>query len=311
VLGVVLIASAGWAQDWRGSGRFAGRVTDEQNKPLEGVRVVGSLDTFAAVVEATTDKRGEWGIDSVADGSWQLTFEKDGYDPAKGSVEVNEGSGGSSLRTKMKKAFDPNAFIKAEATKAEDLMAQKKFAEARAIYEGIIAKVPQVAGPMQVNLARTYYGEGKLDTAIELLKKGVAATPGNAQTKLLLLNMLLAKGSIEEASQLLGTIDEAAITDPVIYLNFSSALINAKKPEESLAYLDKAVARFPQAPQPYYYRATALIEILNAKKDPKDPARADLLAKIKADLGKFLQISPTGPEAEQVKKLLEELAKQK
>jgi hypothetical protein len=71
------------------------------------------------------------------------------------------------------------------------------------------------------------------------------------------------------------------------------------------------VARFPQAPQPYYYRATALIEILNTKKDPKDPARVDLLARIKADLGKFLQISPTGPEAEQVKKLLEELAKQK
>jgi hypothetical protein len=59
----------------------------------------------------------------------------------------------------------------------------------------------------------------------------------------------------------------------------------------------------------YYYRATALIEILNTKKDPKDPARADLVAKIKADLEKFLQISPTGPEAEQVKKLLEQIAK--
>ena len=309
VLGIVLTASASWAQEWKGNGRLTGKVVDEQGKPLERVTIRAAFPAVVGALEAKSDKKGDWAIDEVAEGTWQLLFEKDGYHPGQATSEVDESGRATAVRTTLKKVFDPNAFIQAEAKKAEDLMAQKKFAEARAVFQAIIAKVPEIAGPMQVNLARTYYGEGALETAIELLKKGVAATPGNAQPRLLLLNMLLEKGSIDEASQLLGTIDQAAISGPEVYLNFSSALITAKKPTEALAYLEKAVTRFPQAPQPYYYRAVALIEVLNTKTDPKDPARIDLLARIKADLEKFLQISPTGPEADEVRKLLEQIAK--
>jgi tetratricopeptide (TPR) repeat protein len=288
VLGVVLIASAAWAQEWKGNGRLSGRVVDEQGKPLEGVKVRASFPAVVGAIEAKTDKKGDWVIDEVAEGTWQLIFEKDGYYPGQASSEIDESGRATSVRTTLKKVFDPNAFIQAEGRKAEDLIAQKKYAEARAVYEAVIAKVPEVAGPMQVNLARTYYGEGKLDKAIELLRSGVAATPGNLQTRLLLLSVLLERGSIEEASQLLGTIDEAAITDPHVYLNFGLALINAKKPAEALPHLDKAVARFPQSPQAYYYRAIALIELVNAEKDPEDPVRIERLTKVKADLGKFL-----------------------
>jgi tetratricopeptide (TPR) repeat protein len=309
VLGIVLIASAARAQDWKGNGRMSGKVIDEQNKPLEGVKVVASLGDFGGVAEATTDKRGDWSIDSVADGTWQLTFEKDGYDPSKGTAEVDEGGGGASVRITLKKSFDPNAFIQAEGKKAAALMNEKKFAEARAVYQAVIAKVPEVSGPMQLNLAQTYYGERNLDKAVECLKTGLAAAPTNLQVKLMLANVLAEKHAFDEASQVLGTIDEASIAEPQIYLNFAAAYVNAQKPEGALPYLDKAVARFPQSPLVYYYRATALIEILNSKKDPKDPARTELIGRIKPDLEKFLQISPSGPEADQVRKLLEQIAK--
>jgi tetratricopeptide (TPR) repeat protein len=310
VLGIVLVASCAWAQDWKGNGRMSGKVVDEQGKPLEGVKVTATLPTVTgAVVEATTDKRGDWSIEGVADGSWQLTFEKDKYDSGKAGTEVDEAGGAVPVRTTLKRAFDPNAFIQAEGKKADALMKQKKYADARAVYEGIIGKVPEVAGPMQLNLARTYYAEGNLDKAIESLKAGLAAVPTNVQAKMLLANVLAEKGSFDEASQVLATIDESAITDAQIYLNFAVAYVNAKKPEGALPYLDKAAARFPQMPHVYYYRATVQIEMLNAIKDPKDPARPQLLSKIKADLEKFLQLSPSGPEAEQVKKLLEQLPK--
>jgi hypothetical protein len=75
----------------------------------------------------------------------------------------------------VKKSFDPNAFIQAEGKKAVALMNEKKFAEARAVYLAVIAKVPEVRGPMQLNLAQTYYGEHNLDKTVECLKTGLAA----------------------------------------------------------------------------------------------------------------------------------------
>jgi hypothetical protein len=43
-----VIATAARAQDWKGNGRMSGKVIDEQNKPLEDVRVVASLGASAA-----------------------------------------------------------------------------------------------------------------------------------------------------------------------------------------------------------------------------------------------------------------------
>ncbi len=248
-------------------------------------------------------------VQGVAEGTWQLTFEKNGYHPAEATSEVEEGGRFAAVRTVLKKVFDPNAFIKEEARKADALMNQKKFAEARAVYEAIIAKVPEVAPPMQQNLARTYYFEGKLDKAIEHMKAGLAMEPGNLQAKMLLASVLVESGALDEASQLVSTIDDSSITDPQIYLSFGLALITKQRSADALPYLDKAVARFPQSPGGYYYRANALIDLVNAEKDPKNPLRIERLGKIKADLRKFLQIAPNAPEAESVRKLLESIEK--
>jgi tetratricopeptide (TPR) repeat protein len=309
MLGIALIASGAWAQDWRGEGRLAGKVVDEQGKPLDGVRVRAAFAATVGAIEAKTDKRGDWTIEGVAEGTWQLTFEKDGYHPAEATSEVEEGGRSAAVRTTLKKVFDPNAFIKEEAKKADALMSQKKFAEARVVYEGIVAKVPEITGPMQQNLARTYYLEGKLDKAVEHMKAGLAMDPANVQAKMLLASVLVESGALDEASQLLSTIDDSSITDPQIYLSFGLALITKQRSADALPYLDKAVARFPQSPQAYYYRANALIDLVNAEKDPKNPQRIERLGKIKADLQKFLQIAPNAPEAEHVKKLLEQIEK--
>ncbi len=308
MLGVWLAASAVSAQEWQGDGRLTGRVVDEQKQALEGVRVVASFSTTVGVLETETDRRGDWSIENVADGTWVLGFEKDGYVTAEAHSEVDEGRA-PSVRITLKKAFDPNAFIQAEIKKADALLAQKKYTEARAIFEAIIAKVPEVSGAMQANLSRTYYYEGKLDKAIEHLRAGVAADPNNVPTKMLFVSVLAEAGKLDEAVQTLGTINEAAITDPQVYLSLGLSLINRQRPADALPHLEKAVTRFPRVPQPYYYRAHANIALFNAEKDPKSPARAELLAKIKADLNKFLELAPNTPEAAQVKQLLEQISK--
>ncbi len=308
---LMLVASVAGAQDWRGSGRLMGKVVDEQGKGIEGVVVSASLPAFHGVLaQGKSDKKGEWTIDDVGEGNWDLTFESDTYLSAKATSDVDENGRSSPLRTTLKKKFDPNAFIQEEGRKASALMDQKKYAEARAVYEAITAKVPEVNAQMQQFIARTYYLEGKPDKAAEILKASLAKDPANVQAKLLLVGVLLETGATDEAGQVLSGIYESKITDVSLYANFGIALVKKQKSTEAVQYFDKAVARFPQVPEPYYYRALALVDLFNAKTDPKDPERIALIGKIKADLTKYLQMAPNSPETDNVKKLLEQIDKQ-
>jgi tetratricopeptide (TPR) repeat protein len=307
----MLVATGAWAQDWRGTGRLTGKVVDEQGKGLEGVIVLASLPAFHGVLaQGKSDKKGEWTVDDVGEGNWELTFELDGYLPGKASSDVDETGRSSPVRVTLKKMFDPNAFIQEQGKKAGALMDQKKYAEARAVYEGIIARVPEVTVQMQQFVSRTYYLEGKPDKAVEVLKAILAKDPGNVQSKLLLVGVLLETGSTEEAAPLLTSIEEAKIPDATLYANFGLALMKKQQPTEALAYLDKAVAKFPQASEAYYYRALALVELVNAQKDPKDPVRLERIGKIRADLTKYLQLAPNSPVADDARKLLEQVEKQ-
>lgn len=308
---LILVASGAWAQDWRGNGRLVGKVLDEQGKGLEGVIVRASLSSFRGVLaQGKTDKRGEWSIDDVAEGNWDVTFERDGYVPAKGSAEVDESGRSSALRITLKKAFDPNAFIQEEGKKAAALMDQKKYAEARAVYEGVVAKVPEVSAQIQPFLARAWYMEGKPEKAVECLRAGLAKDPNSQQMKLLLVSMLLETGALDDAGQMLGAVDEKIITDPTVYLNFGLSLMKKQKANDAIPYFDKAVARFPTSPESHYYHALGLVELVNAEKDPKNPERLARLGKIKADLTTYLQLAPGGSEVGAVKALLEQIDKQ-
>lgn len=308
---LLLTATVAWAQEWKGDGRLMGKVVDEQGKPLEGVLVSASLPAFHGILaQGKSDRKGDWTVDDVAEGNWELLFELEGYLPGKGSCDVDETGRSSPIRTTLKKAFDPNAFIQQEGKRASALMGQKKYAEARTVYEGITAKVPQVAPQMQQFIAQAYYMEGNFDKAAEILKGILAKDASNPQAKLLLLSVYTDSGAIADAGQLLASIDESKIKDPGIYNSLGISLMKQKNAVEALKYFEKAVARFPQAPESYNYRAHALIELVNAQKDPKDPERIARLEQIKADLTKFLQLAPNSPDADYVKKLLADVEKQ-
>ena len=59
-------------------------------------------------------------------------------------------------------------------------------------------------------------------------------------------------------------------------------------------YFDKAIARFPEAGDAYYYRA-----LIRLQKSDMENA--------KADLKKFLELSPGAPEAAAARKALEQI----
>lgn len=274
-------------------GRMAGKVTDEQGKPLEGVTVKVELPGSGGT-QSKTDKKGEWALGGIARGAWHVDFEKPGYEPVRITVSIEELTRVPPIPTTLKaSAPDPNEAIQSDLARAAALLSEKKFAEARDIYEGILAKYPQ-AYQVEPLIARTYYGEKQFDKAIDHLKIAVDKNPAAIENKLLLGNILIEQGRAEEGRHVLASVDDAAVKEPTTFVNVGIGLLNQGTPDEALVYFEKALTRFPQSGDAYYYRALVRLQ----KRDTEGA---------KADLKKFLELSPDAPEAAAARKALEQI----
>ena len=298
VLASILAINGASAQDWRGMGRLGGKVVDEDTgQPIEGVTVKAMMPRSdnRGPSESKSNNKGEWAVGGLASGEWALDFVKDGYETRSISIGVSEGGGRRPMEVKLKKKAapppDPNVEIKAKLLEAAAKMNAKQYAEARAIYEELSAKYPEVKqfGPL---IARTYYGEGNKGAAIEHLRKAAADDPENLEVRLLLGTTLMETGSKDEARQILASVDDSKVTDPTVFLNLGIGLINDKKHAEAVTWFDKAVARFPQHPDGYYYRGISYISLGKS-------------AEAKADLEKYVSIAPPdAPELATAKQIL-------
>jgi tetratricopeptide (TPR) repeat protein len=143
-------------------------------------------------------------------------------------------------------------------------------------------------------VSRTYYGEKNLDKAIETLKKAVEKDPNDNDTILLLANLQLEKGNVEEGKALLDRVPAENIKDPGVYLNAGIVLLNKKNPTGAWEQFDKAVKLKPEDAEGYYYRGLAALQLKKS-------------AEAKADLQRYLQLDPNGGQAADVKDLLKSI----
>ena len=298
---VLLVVSIGFSSSalsqTRGMGRVAGKVTDERGKGIEGVTVRGTIAAGGSPITTKSNSKGDWVLAGIAPGTWNIDFEKAGWEPRNISVPVVELTMNPPIEVKLKPAaakVDPNVELQAELQKAASLLNERKFADARAIYESLLAKYPQVY-QLHPMIARTWHGEKNLDKAIEHLRIASEKMPDNVEAKLLLGNTLIEAGKVDEGKQILAGIDPAKITDPTVLLNVGITLINQGKAADALTYLDQVVSRFPAQADGYYYRG---ITYLQLQKN----------AEAKVDLEKFVGLaSPDAPELPMAKKILEQL----
>jgi tetratricopeptide (TPR) repeat protein len=310
MLGVVAIlawSATSWAQIWRGGGRVAGRVTDEAGKPLEGVTIKLFLPEGNGGFEVKSNKKGDWSAGGIGSGIWQLEFIKDGYVTRRLTVQVEQLNPKPPMEIFLKKAApDPNQIIADQMKTAAGLIGEKKFAEAQAIYAELQAKYPQ-AYQLELAVARAYHAEGAHDKEIEHLKKYIEKDPNNVEIKLLTGAEMIQKGNPDEGRALLATVDDAAVKEPAVFVNVGINLVNQNKAKDAMPFFEKAITRFPDSPDAYFYRGLCELQIGSATR-PDNQAEGDrLLAAGKADLQKFLQMAPTAPEADMAKKLLESL----
>lgn len=296
VMCVLAAASVALAQS-RGSARVSGKVVDEQGQPLQDVQVRAVRTGDSQPLTAKTNKKGEWSMNGLAGGEWTFDFFKEGLAPFTAPpAKIVEGEPTPMLSVTLGKTVDPNVEIQAQAQKAAELFEKKQFADARKVYEDLLAKYPTVH-QLHSMIARTYAGEENFPSAIEHIRVAVEKDPADVDSRLLLGELLLEKGDKEEGRKVIEGTDLAQVKDPFPFINVAITLINASKPEEALALMERVVARFPDQADVYYYRGRANVA-------------AQKLDAAKADLEKYVSMAPAdAKEVADAKKILEQLNK--
>jgi predicted Zn-dependent protease len=293
---MALVASSVFAQS-RGNARLNGRVVDEQGQPIADVAVKAQMVGQTEVRSGKSDKKGEWRVNGMADGQWQVELTKEGLDPLRVAVEVRNERATPLNVTMLKVAarVDPTVEINAELQRAAGLAQGGKVPEARKIYEELLVKYPSVH-QLQGFIARTYAVEGQIPKALEHVKIALEKDPTSVDLKLLHADLLIETGDKASARAILDAMDMTQVKDPFPFMNAAITLINEKKGAEAAASLTKLLVQFPNQAEIYYYRGRA--HLSDGKMD-----------EAKADLEKFVSLAPTAKETGDAKKILEQMTK--
>ena len=206
VLGIATFAGAAWAQETSGEARIAGKVLDAQKKPVQDVVVRAKLGA-AAPRQAKTNNKGEWSINNLAGGMWEIEFGKEGFGTQRITLDLKPDQRIPNIDIILEPPpADPNAEIQAEVKRAGELFQNKQVAEGRKIYENLLAKYPTIH---QLNefIGRTYAAEGNFDKAIEYVRIAVEKDPANIGAQVFLGDLLMEKGDKAEAQKVLDAID--------------------------------------------------------------------------------------------------------
>ncbi|HYB54425.1 MAG TPA: tetratricopeptide repeat protein [Thermoanaerobaculia bacterium] len=309
VMAAVLLAAAPLAaQEWRGRARVEGTVKNAKGEPIANAKVsLRWTESGKGGPDLTTNKAGHWGFFGLAGGSWNIDFEAPGYVTRQISAHFDEATRNPPIDIQLE-AVAPAAEATHEELQisghkvskeaaaavqaANAALEAKNFPEARANYEKALQEMPDYA-PLMMSIAKTYAGENNDAEAINWARKAAAADPQNASAWKTVAELELSRGNLDAGKEALSKVPPDQITD-TSYLNLGILLYNKKQAGAAEEAFGKAVELNPDLADAYYYRGLARIQL---KRTPE----------AKADLTKYLQLVPTGGDADTAKELLKSL----
>ncbi len=302
------VGTASAQQELAGKATLSGTVTDPAGKGISGAVVSLTFVDTKFVTEVKTKGNGEWELKNVANGKWLVRITKEGYDPKEAPVDV----GGDAKNPHLDVRLAPvgsggaNADLTTGDQKARELMNQKKYAEARAVYQDLLQKYPK-AVKIHIALAQTYDGENQFAKAAEELKTYLETDRSNVQVIGFYATENAKAGNADEAYQALSNIPAEAMKEAVDLQECGFTLLRAKKPADAVKFFELAVTRFPKDANNYYYRGLSEWQIGTVVEKPGTSASKAHYDKATADLKKYLDMDPTGQNAANAKKLLDAL----
>lgn len=311
-----LLASTGSlsAQAWAGRGRVQGEIRDEQGKPIEGARITLRRGTERVDPKAdgpkpiTTNKNGKFSMLGLVQGAWGILIEKEGFMPSEGQIQVNEYAVAQPINIVLKvvpkevqqqaAAASGNAKAKAAFEKGNADLQAGRYADARVSFEQGLSFLEQKDPAVEVSVLRaiadTYNKEGKVDQAIESLKRALQIAPDDAASLQIISTLLVNQGKEKEAEAYMARLPEGTKIDPNSMLNVGIKLYNDKDLNGALERFNRVVQDNPELATGYYYRGLTYLGL-------------NKTAEAKADFQKALELEPNHPNADEIREYLKEL----
>jgi tetratricopeptide (TPR) repeat protein len=296
---LILVLSAGLvlSQSYRGQGRLKGKVTDEEGKPLSGVKVKLFSVRGQSGFELTTNAEGEWTANYIRGGGYNIDFLKAGYEPKSISTSIPEATNNPPVEVKLKKmeGLMITDELRSALEAGNKLFAEKKFEEAGKIYEDLIAKNPGVY-ILHKNVGNCRFELQQYDLAEAAYQKVLEKEPGNADIILLIGNCYANRGEADKAMEWYNRIEFEKITDPTVLYNIGTSFTKQSKFEDALKYYKRSVEVQKDYLEGLYQLGLTYLAL--GRNPEAIPPFED-----------YLKIDPDSPRAGQVRNFLEFLKK--
>ena len=299
---VVLTGSPALAQDWAGSGRVKGTVTDGDGNPIADAQVFYRMlaDPESGPPPMTTNKKGRFSMLGLKGGTWIVQIQADGYIPwtSPGPVEVFS-TGISPIVEAVLEALpkevlvargraEANAYLKA----GDELLNGGDAPGAREQYSQAFELLDEIDFPVVYTaIANTYLEEGDLRAAEAETDRALAIDDSWVEAIKVKCAIAAAEGRLEEAETLLATIPEDEVVHQNTLVNIGLAHFNNGEMEEALVFLDRTVRDYPEFGQAYYFRGLVNLNLNNT-------------AAAKADFERFIEMEPDSARAVEAKEYL-------
>lgn len=275
---------------WRGDAQVSGKITDEAGKGVPEAKVTFIFTKSNDGFFATTKKNGEFSAKDISVGEWKVQVDAANFITTRQTVTV-VASKNPPIDVQLKRDNSPELL-----TKAEGLFKEGKNAEARTEYMTVLEAHPDLTGINRA-IAFTYGREGNHPEALKYLDLAIAKNPDDATLLQLAAASAMAVSDYPRAMGYLDKIDDAALPDATPLVNAAVNMISKRQPANALKLLERAITRFPETADAYFYRGFARLQV-----DQNDTAAA------KADLEKFVAMAPaSSPEMAQAKDLLSKI----
>jgi tetratricopeptide (TPR) repeat protein len=294
---LVLLAGLAFSQGYRGQGRLKGKVTDEEGRPLAGVKVKLFSIKGQSGFEVTTNTSGEWTANYIRGGGYELDFVKAGYEPKRITTAIQESSNNPSVEIRLKKTEGllVTDELRAALDAGNKLFDEKNYAEALKIYEDLVAKNPDVY-ILYKNVGNCRFELQQYDLAEAAYRKVLEKEPSNPDVLLLIGNCYANRGESDKAMEWYGRIEFEKINDPTVLFNIGTSLFKQSKFEEALKYYRRSVEVQKDFLDGLYQLGLTYLSL--GKNAEAIPPFED-----------YLKIDPDSPRAGQVKNFLEFLKK--
>jgi len=286
-------AQAVLAQQWSGTGRVSGVITDPDGAPVVGAVVTYRVadDPEAGPAPFVTDEKGEYRFAGLKSGNWVITVEAEGFLPIPPQKTFVYATMNDALRIQLERVPEEvlRARKRAETTKVllkgDQLRTEGKLEEAREAYTRALADLEESEQPLvHAALADILLHEGQTEAARQHLARALEIEPGNAPALIGMMAILVEDGKEAEAETLLGRLPADQPVPAALMMRLAQHHYNGDDMEGAKGILDRTLRDHPETAIAYYFRGLTELNL-------------NLVDTAREDLARFLELAPDHPEA--------------